>query len=165
MTFRGKKLSDPSVRDVLLADVTDPDYLYFVDDETGETKRIRVSVLKSALRAAIFLQPPYFAQALSYSMTGVTPEVVGALYLPAGTILAGESRALLGNASIGDDTTLEIRSADGSLIGSVSNTGVLADAPIATDIVIETAGWYTLQLFSSAATVATILGLHLRVEI
>lgn len=49
MTFRGKKLSDPSVRDVLLADVTDPDYLYFVDAETGETMRVSIAVLRSAI--------------------------------------------------------------------------------------------------------------------
>jgi hypothetical protein len=49
MKFTGMRLSDPRVKDVLLSDVTDADYLYFVDDETGVTFRIRIGVLRAAI--------------------------------------------------------------------------------------------------------------------
>lgn len=74
------KLSDPSVEDVDLADVTDVDYLYFVDHETKRTKRLRVDVLRAAVGGGGGGGPPT-AHAASHASGGsdpVTPASIGA---------------------------------------------------------------------------------------
>lgn len=100
-------------------------------------------------------------QALLASVTGTTFLNVGHVYLSAGTILSASSRVYMGCDNGTDDAELEIRHADTAvLLDTIVKTGLPGDQAPTSDIVVATAGWYSLRLRSDTAlTVATLFGL------
>jgi len=107
--------------------------------------------------------PEVVSLALSATVTGTSYQLVGSVYLLAGTILAASSRAMIGTDQVADTADLEIRRFTGAAVMStISATGVLQDTAPGGDIVIAAADWYDLYLRASVVTTTAIVrGLRL----
>lgn len=103
-------------------------------------------------------------QALLYSVVGTTPEQAGSLYLSAGTLQTG-SKFLMGTNSSTGVVTLEFRSSrNGSLILTLTSTGLLKIVNPTKPILIPEPGFYDLYLKSdSDSTTALITGFDISV--
>lgn len=101
-------------------------------------------------------------QALDSSVLGNVPTVVGALYLPAGTLQA-DSKFLLGtDTGLGVATLDIIRFETGSLITSIGATGVIQVVSVQEPITIPAPGFYELYLKADSAPITAMLtGIHL----
>jgi hypothetical protein len=99
----------------------------------------------------------------SDSQLGTTFKTVAVVYLEAGTILSTSSRFWLGVDNATDDAELEIRGAEtGTLIATISKTGIVGGAQPSANIEITTAGYYSLRLRAdAAAATAFFFGAHL----
>ena len=99
------------------------------------------------------------SQALSATVLGTSYQLIGSVYLVAGTILAASSRAMLGTNQVADTAFLELRRfTGGAVISTISATGVLQNAAPGADIIIAADDWYDLYLRSSLVTTTAIIG-------
>ena len=131
----------------------------------GPAAEITVTVLFGGITA----DPPpglpeddEVTQALLRVVAGTTFDNIGAVYLPAGTITAADSRVFLGTDDVAATAELEIRDAvSASLLATITKLGLPADTQPGGDIVVATPGWYSLRLRSDTAlTNATLFGLR-----
>lgn len=101
-------------------------------------------------------------QGLDSSVLGNVPTVVGALYLPAGTLQA-DSKFLLGtDTGLGVATLDIIRFETGTLITSIGAAGVIQVVNVSEPITIPAPGFYELYLKADSAPVTAMLtGIHL----
>ena len=98
-------------------------------------------------------------QSIDQTHTGVTPLLVGSLYLPAGTLQAS-SRCMLGTL-VGGTGTIELkRFTGGASIATWAATGAMQDKVLGSNVVIPASDWYDLYLYGGAGpTVSVIKGL------
>lgn len=97
-------------------------------------------------------------QAINGTVLGTTFGLVGSVYLPAGTILAADSRVMLGTDQVADTADLEIRRfTGGAVIDTLQATGVLQDVQPGLDIVVPADDWYDLYLKADVITTNAVL--------
>lgn len=101
--------------------------------------------------------------AVKASQTGVTPLLVGAFHgLSTDSILAASSQVQMGVDDAINDAILDIRRSDnGTLVGTITKTGLIGTQAPGGDIALPYTGFYDLELRASlAGVVATILGVN-----
>ncbi len=98
-------------------------------------------------------------QAFDENHTGTTPELVGSVYLPLGT-LQSNARCMLGTTA-GGTATLELRRfTGGAVVATWTAAGALQDSLLGSSIGLPAADWYDIYLYGDAApTVAVVKGL------
>ena len=128
---------------------------------------LTVTVLLERLTIPAFPNDRVITQALNRSVTGTTFDLVGSIYLEQGTILAADSRVMMGVDNAINDAELEIRRfTGGAVVGTITATGLLQDAQPVGDILIAVTDWYDLNLRAdTGGVVATILGLRFVFEL
>jgi hypothetical protein len=106
-------------------------------------------------------------QALSDSQLGTTFKLVGSVYLESGTLIAAESRVLIGVDNPTDDAIFQMRDfSTSTTLTTQTATGLIQDLTFgATNITIPATDWYDMFIRASTApATATILGVRLVVE-
>jgi len=104
--------------------------------------------------------------AINGEQTGTTELSLGMVWLSAGSVISGDSRAMLGATSGGGDTAdLRIRRfTGGAQVAIFSATGAPANTSITAPYTVAASDWYELTLAAGgAAQVARCQGVHLRV--
>lgn len=101
-------------------------------------------------------------QALVSNVTGTIANLIGSIYLPAGTLQSGSS-FVLGTNDIAGTATLELRRfTTGTPVGTITSTGIIQVVTPSAPIVIPYPGFYDLYLKSDSVTVtAMISGLNI----
>ena len=134
--------------------------------QTGAPAEIAVTVV---FGAATLAAPPTVTgtdevnNALKASVTGVTPLLAGSFYgLSTDSILAASSNAQMGVDDAINDAILDIRRSDnGTLVGTITKTGLIGTQAPVGDIALPYTGFYDLELRASlAGVVATITGFN-----
>ena len=96
-------------------------------------------------------------QAISENVTGTAAGLIGSLYLPAGTLQAGSS-FVLGTTTLTGVATLEIRRFEtGSLVGTITATGLMQVVNPTSTIIITYPGFYDLYLKADSAPVTAMI--------
>lgn len=96
--------------------------------------------------------------AANATVLGTTFTLVGSIFLPAGTVAAATSRVMLGTDQVADTADLEIRRfTGGTVVDTLSATGVLQDVQPSGDIAIPAEDWYDLYLKSDVPATNAIL--------
>lgn len=98
------------------------------------------------------------------TQTGVTPKLIGAVWLDVCT-LQTQSRVFMGTAA-GGTCTLELRRfTGGTLIYTFTATGALQNVSLSPATAISNADWYEFYMYGDAiGTVTLIEGIHLEVR-
>lgn len=133
--------------------------------QSGASADLSVTVVFGALTLAA---PPSLGanevnNALKESQTGTTPLLVGSFFgQSTDTILAASSNVQMGVDDTINDAILDIRRSDnGTLVGTITKTGLIGTQAPAGDIALPITGFYDLELRASlAGVIATILGFN-----
>jgi hypothetical protein len=94
-------------------------------------------------------------------VTGTSPSVIGAVYLPAVTLTTA-SRVLLGVIGAGTATLQLVEQATSTVVATWTRAGALTDVALAAPTAALAAGWYAVDLAGDAGgTVVRCYGAHL----
>ena len=94
-------------------------------------------------------------------VTGTSPAIIGAVYLPAVTLTTA-SRVLLGVVGTGTATLQLVEQSTSTVVATWTRTGALTDVTLAAPTSALSAGWYAVDLAGDAGgTVVRCYGAHL----
>lgn len=129
----------------------------------GEDVSVNVVVAGASLPAPVLPSVnTHTTQSMMVTILGSTPTFAGSVYLPAGTLLASQSRISFGATLPADSARFQLRRmSDGAIVYDVTKTGVSSSTTPAGNIIIPTEGFYEMWLSSPSGGIAMLTGIHL----